>query len=141
MQKAYQLDGFENGNGTYTTNEANAAGVRVRIGFNDSDQLIYEAAIPFAAFYKKSQLTAEDAAKPIAVCFTINGLSKPTMDANGAPPGGGGFPPPPGGGGPPRGSTPARASGSNSSAGDFEQMERLFQSTKTWKFVAPAKKQ
>ena len=135
--KKYQIDGFDNGDGLYATNETNAAGIRITIGFNDSSELIYEAEIPFAAFYKKAQLSTEDAGKPVAVCITVNGLSKPSMPTDGAP--GGGFPPPPSGGAPPQ-SGALRTPPGGGINGGFEQMNRLFQSTKTWKIIWLAKK-
>lgn len=75
--RQYRLSGFEKGNGTFNIDQVSDSRIQVKIAFNEKGLLVYEAAIPFSAFYKKEKLAAEDNDKPVAVGFFINSLSRP----------------------------------------------------------------
>lgn len=80
------LDGFNGCSGGFMTGQANPCGIKVKARINEYKELVWEAAIPLKALYNKELLTAEDAGRPISVCYAIKGLKgakKATDNANG----------------------------------------------------------
>lgn len=130
----FQLSGFKKTNGLFAVDAANDAGISISIGFDDSGEMIYETSIPFTSINMKPFALQTNDESNIAVCFSINALSKPT-----------GQPPPQvvgGVSGNPQ-SAGKRFSNSNVPSGapsGFGQMDMLFQSSKTWKVISLAKK-
>jgi hypothetical protein len=72
----FALSGFGSCDGTYTDGKPNSCGVKVKLGLNDYKELIWEAAIPFAAWHHGG-LTSKDKGKPISICFELAGLKRP----------------------------------------------------------------
>ena len=121
--KEYRLSGFIKGNGTFNKDQGNDAGVEVKIGFSEKGELIYEAAIPFAAFYPKQKISEEDNGKSIAIGFFIDSFTKPIAPDNNASY---------------SKSSVDRSSQSNSSGNPqpgLEQMRQLYVKTKTWRLI------
>jgi hypothetical protein len=137
--KQYQLSGFKNGNGKQNITDENKAGIQIALGLTDSGFLFYEVSIPFTAIFKKMNSFDEIDQNNIAVCFLFNGIKKPSQSSNG------GVPPTPVSGRSVR--TNQTTSESNNFPGrnnnntqqNFGQMEKLFQSSKTWRIVNLAK--
>ena len=136
----YTLSGFKKCNGSLSINQANSCGIQVKMGVNDFNELVWEAAIPFTALYGR-KITVVDTHKPISICFDIKGL-KQAAGANGGGRGrsgsgmgggmrGGGM----GGGGGMHGGGGRMGGGgnhgSNNAAGNADR-QKLFEPTKTW---------
>jgi hypothetical protein len=123
----YELEGFSSGNGKYFSTQENEAGIKVRVGLNDSAELVYEASIPFTAL-KIKQPKASDAASLLAVGFVIKGLSKTSTSQNSPVPDGG-----------TRRAAPAGSLGSMPAGqNDDRLMFDLFENSKTWQIIALA---
>jgi len=92
-KQAYALYGFgsseEVGNFAYA-DDSNPQGIRMRMDFNNSGELIYEAAIPLTTLYPGHSSTASYAAKSVAVGIFVDGLPPNAQVPRGA--GGGGGP-------------------------------------------------
>jgi hypothetical protein len=138
----FSLDGFRNCSGGYMVSQTNNCGIKVKLKIDEYKQLVWEAEIPFKAIYHKDVITAADAGRPISVCFTVKGFkSKGTKNINNTNGAGtnesmnsGGV----GGGG----RTNSRPMGSGGRGGGrtsaTDPMERLYESTKTWKHFSIA---
>ncbi|HVS95042.1 MAG TPA: hypothetical protein VHE54_01105 [Puia sp.] len=86
-RKDYALYGFVRDSiGTYTYGDDNPQGVRMRMDYNNTGELIYEASLPLTALFPGHSPSASYAAKSVAVGIFIQGLP-PGTDA---PRGGGG---------------------------------------------------
>ncbi|MEI8279770.1 MAG: hypothetical protein WCG87_08385, partial [Bacteroidota bacterium] len=79
--REFSVEGFKNCNGPLVVGKENACGIQVKIGYDEYHELIWEAAIPFKAFYTKAQIDRADMGKPISICFAIKGLHKPEGEA------------------------------------------------------------
>lgn len=89
-KKDYALYGFgkESEVGNYTYGDDNPQGVKMRMDFNNTGELIYEAALPLTTLYPGHNPNSSYAAKSIAVGIFVDGLPP---DAN-VPRGSGGGP-------------------------------------------------
>lgn len=134
----YTLSGFKKCNGNnLSINQANSCGIQVKIGVNDFNELVWEAAIPFTALYGR-KMTVVDTHKPISICFDLKGLKQVAGGTNGSGHGGGmgggmrggGM----GGGGGMRGGGGRMGGGNRGSNNPQAATERqkLFEPTKTW---------
>jgi len=131
-----ELDGFSGCSGAYLIKQNDDCGIVVRIGMDEYNELIWEAQIPFKAFYSKAQLDRSDLDKTISVCFAVKGVKKPSGGNNNNTSGtgmnnGGGMR---GGGAGGMGGGGSRGGhGGGGHAATSNPYERLFESTKTWK--------
>ena len=74
-RKDYALYGFVRDSiGTYTYGDDNPQGVRMRMDYNNTGVLIYEASLPLAALFPGHNPSASYAAKSVAVGIFIQGL-------------------------------------------------------------------
>ncbi|MEI8278868.1 MAG: hypothetical protein WCG87_03835 [Bacteroidota bacterium] len=80
---AFTMDGFLACNGTYEVSSGDSCGIVVGIGLDEFNQLVWEAAIPFKAFYNKAGIERRDRGKPISICFDIKGRDRPAGNAGG----------------------------------------------------------
>jgi len=83
-----QLIGFKKGIPDYLAPE-NEYGINVNINWDKNNIMIYEAVIPFKAFYKPA-LVAKDSLKSFDFSMTIHGFSAPEKKDDGGNSGGGG---------------------------------------------------
>ena len=83
-----QLIGFKKGIPDYLAPE-NEYGINVNINWDANNIMIYEAVIPFKAFYKPA-LVAKDSLKNIDFSMTIHGFPAPEKKDDGNSGGGGG---------------------------------------------------
>ncbi len=89
-RKDYSIYGFGNDSiPTYTYGDDNPQGIVMRMDYNNSGELIYEAAIPLKTLYPEHNTSSSYAAKSVAVGFLIEALPP---DANVPREGGGGGP-------------------------------------------------
>jgi len=130
----YQLSGFKKGDGLYSIDDANNAGIKVSVGLADySGDVVYETTIPFSSIFKAQPSFQTNNEANIAVCFSINALPKPGSNSASETVGITG------------GRSTSRQVGRipiNNPAtipGDFSQRNKLFESSKTWKIIALAK--
>jgi hypothetical protein len=139
----YTLSGFSKGNGGYGIAQGNDAGVAVKIDFNATGEMIYEAVIPLASFTQHG-FTGKAGSK-ILVGIKINALPKPEMSGGpgggemGAPGGGmgGGMGP---GGGMGGGRPGGGGYGGRPGGGNAMAMQQLFKEVKLWKNIVIAQK-
>ncbi|HXS37183.1 MAG TPA: hypothetical protein VN721_10820 [Flavipsychrobacter sp.] len=129
------LQGFKGCQGGYSVIQKNDCGIMVKIGIDEYNELIWEAAIPFKALYGKDSIDKADIGKPVSICYAIKGLKKPAgansnngNHSGGADIGSHGM----GGGGMGEGGGMHRG-GSMSRGGSNSQSDNLFESTKTWR--------
>lgn len=134
----YNLSGFIKGNGGYGIAQGNDAGVTVKIDFNTTGEMIYEAVIPLGSLTQEASIPKTDSR--ISVGFKINGLPKPEM--SGGPGGGGGMGAPGGGGMPPGGGRGFGGGGGfgGSQGNESSAMQQLFKEVKIWKNIVIAQK-
>jgi hypothetical protein len=138
----YSLQGFRACNTQFPILEKDSCGIIVRIGLDETNELVWEAVIPFKTFYKP-QISKTDKGKPMTVCFQTTGVDRPAGGGNrggnggGMRPGGmrigmGGMGMGMGmGGGMGRGM--GRGGGGGNGGGQSNAMESLYKSTDTWK--------
>jgi hypothetical protein len=92
-KKAYALYGFgatsDVGNYDYA-DDSNAQGIKMRMDYNNTGELIYEAAIPLTTLYPGHNPTASYASKSVAVGIFVDGLPPNANVPRGS--GGGGGP-------------------------------------------------
>ena len=129
----YGLEGYGSCSGGYMVSQTAPCGVKVRIGMDDYNELVWEAAIPLNAIFQKGATATTLNGKPISVCFAIKAYKKPDTKSetdNSAQPtsqnrsmGGGGMR----GGG---------ARGSNPKSAPANPLQALYESTKTWKYFS-----
>ncbi|MBD0376869.1 MAG: hypothetical protein ICV51_14715 [Flavisolibacter sp.] len=130
--KEMELLGFSKGNGRQPIDGTNELGVQVHVGFKETGEVLYEAAIPLAALYKNGS----DAEKPLAVGIAVKGLPRtaPAAVNNNNPV------PASGRGG--RGGSPGNMSGAPTpmlSRDIRSAMQDIFITTKVWHTVQLAK--
>ena len=128
------LDGFSTGNGAYNIRQHIPNGITVRLGFNSYRELVYEAKIPFADFYRP-QLIPSDAGKAVSVGIFVHAPKQPAMPKDGSSmPGnasmGGGGGRMGGGGMGGGGSRGGRGGGMHNTGSETES---IYEPTKTWK--------
>lgn len=141
--KEYSLQGFKSCNLQFPIMEMDTCGIVVRVGLDSTNELIWEAKIPFRSFYFKPQITRADKGKPISVCFETIGMKRPAGQGGGGGNNGyngGGFRPGIGFGGMGMGMGMGmgggmhRGGGSrNGSQNSNDIMEPAYRSTKTYK--------
>ena len=140
--KEYSLQGFKACNLQFPILETDSCGIVVRIGIDSTNEMIWEAKIPFKAFYFKPQLTRADRGKPISVCFETTAMKRPTgQSPAGGGHGGGGFRPSVGIGGfggmgmgmSMGGGGMHRGGSRNNNTNTPDIMEPAYKSTKTYK--------
>lgn len=85
------LQGFKGCRGKFTLPQGDSCGIKVGVGLDEYDQLVWEVVIPFKTFYFKNQIDAHDRGKPIDICFDIQGLERPGGQAGNSRPRMGGF--------------------------------------------------
>jgi len=133
----FSLEGFKDCSGGYVISQTTACGIKLKVKIDEYKQLVWEAAIPLKAIYNKDVITAAESGRPISVCFAVKGFKNPgskninntnagTNDGMGQTGGVGA-----GGRTNSRPMGAGRSGGSRSSTTD--PMERLYESTKTWK--------
>ncbi|MES1216677.1 MAG: hypothetical protein ABUT20_14270 [Bacteroidota bacterium] len=130
--RAYQLSGLKKGNGLYNIGNTNEAGIKVSLDLVDSGAMIYETIIPFSSILKKQLALLSDDESNIAVCFSINGATKPVNLPASAPIGAVSGNPQLAG----KRFTNNNIPATQPSPG---QIEKLFQNSKTWKIISLAK--
>ncbi len=79
MPKATQfsLQGFKSCNLQFDINEKDSCGVEVRLGLDSMNEMVWEAKIPFKAFYFKPEIIRSDKGKPLTVIFETVGVKRP----------------------------------------------------------------
>jgi hypothetical protein len=83
------LQGFKGCRGKFTLSQNDSCGIKVGIGLDEYDQLVWEAIIPFKTFYPKDTIDRRDMGRPLDICFDIAGLTRPGGQGNnGMRPGG-----------------------------------------------------
>lgn len=132
----YSLQGFKGCNFQFPVKAENSCGIVVRIDMDQDNELIWEAKIPFKAFYFKSKIERTDKNRTIAICFETTGSKRPDGQATRTVRGrgrSGGFRPSIGIGGMGMGMQ-FGGSGNQSTVYDpnANLMESLYKSTKTW---------
>ncbi len=130
----YGLEGFGPCSGGYMANQSSTCGVKVRLGMDEYNELVWEAAIPLATLFPGKPL-AQITGKPLSVCFAIKGYKKPetktepdNMGQSSAPRGGS------------AGMRNTAARGSNPKSAPVNPLQPLYENTKTWKHFALAAK-
>jgi len=73
----FSLEGFNGCSGGYMVSQTTPCGIKVISRIDDYKELVWEAVVPFKAIYNKSVITAQDAERPISVCFAIKGFKNP----------------------------------------------------------------
>ncbi len=130
--------GFDGCNGSFLVAQTNSCDIHVSIGYDDFNQMIWEASIPIKSFYKK--ISHKEDGKVIAVCFEIEGIKRTGNDggegagrgggSGGMRGGGGGMRG--GGGGMRGGGGGGMRGGGNRPAEGSQQQENMTETTKTW---------
>ncbi len=127
----YSLQGFTGCDGGYMVPQVPPCGIKVRMRLDEYKEIVWEAAIPVKLLYGKEKLTAEDAGRPISVCYAVNGVKKPKSegsdnvnnnmgaDMNGTPG--------------TQHNSAQRGTGGGRRPGIDNPMEHLYTGTKTWK--------
>jgi hypothetical protein len=135
----FSLQGFKGCNMQFQLMEKDSCGIMVRMNLDADNELVWEAVVPFKAFYSKQEIDKRDKGKPISICFETVGIKKPAgQGGGGGYGGGGGMRPGMGigvggmgmrmGGGGMRGGNRGGGQGQASN-----MMEPAYKSTKTWK--------
>jgi len=87
---AYSLEGFKSCNKRFSLLEKDTCGIVVRVGLDSSNELVWEAVVPFKTFYPKSEISKSDMGKGLSVCFQTTGAKRPAGNNGGGNRGGGG---------------------------------------------------
>lgn len=127
----FSLDGFIKCNGGFMVSQAAPCGIMVSAGIDEYKELVWEAVVPFKAIYNKDIITANDADKPISVCFGIKGFKQPS--SKGAENNSSGVSGMGGNGGGMGGRGGGRGKSGGKSGPAENPMQHLYESTKTWK--------
>jgi hypothetical protein len=132
------IQGFKGCRGKFTLQQGDSCGVKVGVGLDEYDQLVWEVVIPFKTFYTKNEIDMHDRGRPIDICFDIEGLQPPANRPNngGMHMGGMGF----GVGGMGMGMGMGPGMGGHRYGGGTEN-EQLYKSASFWKKVGIAFKQ
>lgn len=81
--KEFFIQGFKGCKGKFNTTDGDSCGIKVAVGLDEYDQLVWEAVIPFKTFYNKATIDKRDQGKPLSVCFDLLGLERPAGQGNG----------------------------------------------------------
>jgi len=79
----FTLEGFSNCTGGFLVSQTTPCGVKVKMGYDEYQELIVEIVIPFKVIYHKDQLTQSDLGKPLTVCYAIKGFKKEAANKSG----------------------------------------------------------
>lgn len=136
----YTLDGFGTCNGGFMVAQTSPCGIKVRMRMDEYRELVWEAVIPFKVLYNKANITQADMGKPISVCFAVKGFkngSKNVENSNGGmnQTGSGGMNSSMHGGGGGRGGGGRGGGGKNRGSAE-NPMDKLYESTRTWKLFS-----
>lgn len=139
----YSLQGFKGCNLQFPIKAENSCGIVVRMSMDQDNELIWEAKIPFGAFYFKSKVDRSDMHRQINICFETTGSKRPAGQTagNARVRGRGGFRPSIGIGGMGMGMSFGNGGGGNQGSPydpNANLMESLYKSTKTWTKVGIA---
>jgi hypothetical protein len=135
----FSLQGFKGCNMQFQLMEKDSCGIMVRMNIDADNELVWEAVVPFKAFYSKQEIDKRDKGKPISICFETVGLKKPASQGGGGNGhGGGGMRPGMGIG---MGGIGMRMGGGGMRGGNREggqgqasnMMEPAYKSTRSWK--------
>ena len=85
----YSLQGFKGCNFQFPLEAQNSCGIVVRVDIDKDNELIWEATIPFKAFYYKSELTRADNGKPLSIGIETTGFKSPDGQSGSTARGGG----------------------------------------------------
>lgn len=77
------LNGFKGCRGKFKIEQGDTCGIKVGIGLDEYNQLVWEAVIPFRTFYPKAEIDRRDMGRPIDICFDILGMDRPAGMAGG----------------------------------------------------------
>lgn len=134
----YSLKGFNGCDGSFLVKQGNSCGIETRIGLNGTDDLVWEAKVPFKSFYKEA-IGPQDVAQTISICFDIKGLKREDRPSStggrGGGGGGGGMRGGGGGGGMRGGGGGMRGGGMRGGTGGGQERSLLFESTTTWEKI------
>jgi hypothetical protein len=86
----YSLQGFKSCNLQYPLIENDSCGIKVRMAIDADNELIWEAVVPFSAFYSKKQIARVDKGKAISICIETVAMKRPPGEGSGNQTGGGG---------------------------------------------------
>lgn len=87
--KEFSLQGFKACNLQYPVDAPDSCGILVHIGIDEDHELIWEARIPFKAFYFKPELAKSDKGRPVSICIETTGSQRVySPHGAGGPPGG-----------------------------------------------------
>jgi len=141
----FSLQGFKACNAQYSINEKDSCGIQVKIALDENNELIWEAKIPFKAFYTKAEIEARDRGKALSICFETTALKRPAgqHDGSGGNHGGGGMGgmrPSMGFGGGMRFGGGGGRGGSRGGSSTPNPNEQMYKSTTTWKHFGIAYK-
>ncbi len=137
--REFSLQGFKGCNMQFQLSEKDTCGIIVRMTLDADNELVWEAAVPFKAFYPKREVDKRDKGKPISICFETVGLKRPAGQSRSGSSHGGGMRPGIGVGGMGMGmrmggggmsGTGNRQGGQNN---ENNIMEPAYKSTATWK--------
>jgi hypothetical protein len=123
-QKEYSLFGFAKSDGRYGYETQNEDEIIIRVGFNEFQELVYEASVPLMALFHNVPSLNDSSSRNLAVGFFIRGFPKPEFSGGSFPPIGAGGP----GGGPPGG-------GGAGVQEETQGIQKLFQDTRIWKVI------
>ena len=129
----YALEGFPDCNGAFVINQASKCGIKVKLGVDEFNELVWEAIVPYKALQSKDGTPALKPGKIIGVCFDIKGYKKPSTknDAAAAPQTSS-----PMSGNSMRGTSGAGMRGQGGGAARSQPenpLQHLYENTKTWK--------
>ena len=86
----YSLQGFKSCNLQFPILQRDSCGIIVGMALDSDNELVWEATIPFKAFYFKNEITRADRGKPISICFETTGEKRPAGQGSGGNHSGGG---------------------------------------------------
>lgn len=108
------LEGFRDCNTSFNIDANNFCKIKVRVAIDSSsNNMVWEASIPFKALLGKDQIDKKDAEKPMSIGIEINGFEMPDRIRKMAP--------------------KLEADSSSQMGRRFAQMKNLFDRTSTWK--------
>ena len=123
-QNEYLLFGFAKSDGQYGYEKQNEDDIVVRVGFNELQELVYEASVPLRAIFHHMPSLNYSASRNLAIGFFVRGFPGTGFSGSSFPPiltGG------PGSGPPGMGGTGGRE--------EAQDIQKLFQDTKVWKVI------
>ena len=122
----YGLEGFGSCSGGFLSTQIAPCGVKVRLGIDEYNELVWEAAIPLSVLYRSS---GSMNGKPVSICFAIKAYKKQETKAEtDAAPAQSSMP-----GRNSNGMRGGGARGSNPKSAPINPLQQLYENTKTWK--------